>query len=144
VNFAKSTRQQPLRSLTRLMVAVFFAAQVIIAIPRFQDALFPLLTVPNISYTDKMYIQWRDIFVLLDFVRRETPENAVILMKEDGRPQFDLYFLFPRHLIYGNADAIANNPQVEYVLITDNYPQFSVDGVKKMMDDTHGLFELLR
>jgi hypothetical protein len=144
MNFAKFTRQRPLRSLTGLMIAVFFATQVIIAIPRFQDALFPLLTVPNISYTDKMYIQWGDVFVLLDFVRRETPENAVILMKEDGRPEFDQYFLFPRGVIYGDAATLANNPQVEYVIITDNYPQFPVSGTKKMMDETHGLFEVRR
>ena len=142
MNSASPSRQSVLRSLTRLIIALFLAAQVAIAIPRFQDALFPLLTVPNITYTDKMYIQWREIFVLLDFVRRETPENATILMKEDGRSQFDEYFLFPRHLIYGNADALTNNPQVEYVLISDDYPQFPVNGVKKMIDDTHGLFEV--
>ena len=144
MNFAKLARQRPRRSLIRLMITVFFAAQVIIAIPRFQDALFPLLTVPNISYTDKMYIQWRDVFVLLDFIRHETPENAVILMKQDDRPQFDQYFLFPRRVIYGDAATLANNPQIEYVIITNHYPQFPVNGDKKMMDDTHGLFELAR
>jgi hypothetical protein len=63
-------------------------------------------------------------------------------MKDDGRPEFDQYFLFPRRVIYGDADALRCNPQVEYVLITDNYPQFPVSGTKKMMDGIHGLYEL--
>ena len=132
------------RALVGWAVVLFFAAQVWLAIPHLQTALEPFQTVPNISYTEKMHIQWGAIFDVLYFVRRETPENAVILMKEDGRPEFDQYFLFPRRVIYGDSDALRNNPQVDYVLIGDGYPQFPVVGARRMMDDTHGLYELQR
>ena len=138
----KFIRHPWLRVLARWSVAAFFAAQVVIAIPHLQDAIEPLRTLPTISYADKMRIQWGAVFDLLDFIRRETPENAIILMKEDGRPEFDQYFLFPRRVIYGDANALRRNPQVEYVLITDNYPQFPVNGTRKMLDGTHGLYEL--
>ncbi len=142
MKFAKSIKQRLSNALIRGMIAAFFAAQVILAIPHFQNALEPLLTVPNISYADKMRIQWGAVYDQLDFIRRDTPADAVILMKDDGRPEFDQYFLFPRHVIYGDAAALRANPQIGYVLITDGYPQVPVIGEKKMLDDAHGLYEL--
>jgi hypothetical protein len=126
------------------LVAAFFAAQVVLAIQPMQNAVALLLIAPNLSDTDKMYIRWGDVFAQLDFIRRETPPDAVILMKKDDRPEFDQYFLFPRRVIYGDAEALQSNPQVEYVLITDNYPQFPIDGVKILMDNAHGLYWLAR
>ncbi len=144
MTIAKFTKRRFVSKLIDLSTAAFFAAQVIIAIPHLQNAIEPLQTVPNISDADKMRIQWGDLFDQLDFIRRETPANAVILMPEDGRPEVDQYFLFPRRVIYGDADALRDNPQVEYVLITDNYPSFPVRGEKMMLDDAHGLYRLQR
>ncbi len=142
MKFAKLIKLHFGDTLIRWTIAAFFAAQVVLAIPHFQNALEPLLTVPNISYADKMHIQWGAVYDQLDFVRRETPADAVILMKDDGRPEFDQYFLFPRRVIYGDADALRANPQIGYVLITDGYPQFPARGEKKMLDDAHGLYVL--
>jgi len=144
VNTAIFTKRRFLRGLVRWIIAAFFAAQVVIAIPRSQDAIAPLLIAPNLTYTDKMYIQWGDLFVLLDFIRRQTPPDAIILMKDDQRPQFDQYFLFPRRVIYGDANALRDNPQVQYLLIARDYPQFPVSGTRIMLDDTHGLYRLQR
>ncbi|MCL4393966.1 MAG: hypothetical protein M1482_04020 [Chloroflexi bacterium] len=101
-----------------------------------------MLIAPSLTYTDKMYVQWRDVYVLLDFVSRETPPTAVILMPEDERPEFDQYFLFPRRVIYGNDAALRDNPQIDYVLIVGEYPQFAVEGSRIMLDGTHGLVRL--
>ena len=144
VNAAGFTKHRRVRALVRWGVVLFFAAQVLLAVPQLQSIVEPFLTVPNITYAQKMHIQWGAIFDLLYFVRRVTPENAVILMKEDGRPEFDQYFLFPRRVIYGDATAVSSNPQVGYVLIGDGYPQIPVYGSRIMMDETHGLYELQR
>ncbi len=144
LTIAKFTKCRFVSKLVDLSIAAFFAAQFLLAIPHLQNVSEPLRTVPNISDADKMRIQWGALFDRLDFVRRETPPNAVILMPEDGRPEFDQYFLFPRRVIYGDADALRDNPQVEYVLITDNYPPFPVRGEKMMLDDAHGLYRLQR
>jgi hypothetical protein len=132
------------RKLVKWGLVLFFATQVVLGIPNLQTAVQPYLTVPYISYAEKMHIQWGRIFDLMDFIRRETPENAVILMNDDGRPEFDQYFLFPRRVIYGDAKALLNNDQIEYVLVNDGYPPFPVDGIKIMLDDTHGMYELHR
>ena len=128
------------RTTLRLTIAAFFAAQFVIAIPHFQNILEPLRTVPNISDTDKMRIQWGYVFDQLDFIRRETPDNAVIQMKEDGRPEFDQYFLYPRRVIYDDKP----HAQAEYIFVQENYPPFPVIGDKKMLDATHGLIRVQR
>ncbi len=143
MTFKKPTRQLVSR-LAGGLVAALFAAQILLAIPPLQSAVATLMIAPNLSYTDKMYIRWGAVFAQLDFVRRETPPDAVILMKKDDRPEFDRYFLFPRQIIYGDAQALQNNPQVQYVLITDDYPAFPVDGSKVLMDNSHGLYRLTR
>lgn len=144
MRLAKPTRQQLLSTLVGGLVAAFFGAQVLLAIQPMQSAAATLMIAPNLTYTDKMYIRWGDVFSQLDFIRRETPPDAVILMKKDDRPEFDQYFLFPRQVIYGDAEALQSNPQIGYVLITDNYPQFPVAGVKILKDDAHGLYWLAR
>jgi hypothetical protein len=142
MNVAAFTKHRLGRLIAKWSMVLFFAAQLILAVPHLLTAVEPFQTVPNITYVEKMRIQWGGIFDLLDFVRRETPENAVILMKEDGRPEFDQYFLFPRRVVYGTAEALRNDPPIDYVLVDDGYPQFPVSGSKIMMDDTHGLFKL--
>jgi hypothetical protein len=122
------------------LIAAFFAAQIIIAIPHFQNIITPLQTVPNISDADKMRIQWGEVYEQLDFIRRETPENATILMKDDGRPEFDQYFLYPRRVIYDTKPHV----QAEYIFVQENYPPFPVVGEKKMLDATHGLIRVQR
>ncbi len=133
-----------LRRTLKWGLILLFATQVGFGIPNLQTAVEPFLTVPAIGYAEKMHIQWGPIFDLLYFISRETPENAVILMKDDGRPEFDQYFLFPRRVVYGGADALLHDRQIGYVLIDDGYPQFPVIGTKLMLDDTHGLFKLQR
>lgn len=125
-------------------LGLFFAIQVVLGMPNLQAEVQPFLTVPNITYAEKMHIQWGAVFDVMDFVRRETPRNAVILMKDDGRPEFDQFFLFPRRVIYGDEEKLLLNPQINYVVIGDGYPQFPVDGIRIMLDDTHGLYELQR
>jgi hypothetical protein len=129
-------------ALLKWVIVALFAAQLVVAAPHLENTVATMLVAPNLTYPDKMYVQWRDVYVLLDFVRRETPPTAVILMNQDDRPEFDQYFLFPRRVIYGNAGALAGNPQITYVLITDHYPEFAVVGHKIMMDDVHGLYRL--
>jgi hypothetical protein len=128
------------RTTFRLTIAAFFAAQIIIAIPHFQNIITPLQTVPNISDADKMRIQWGEVYDQLDFIRRETPDNTVILMKDDGRPEFDQYFLYPRRVIYDDKP----HDQADYIFIEENYPPFPVVGEKKMLDARHGLIKLQR
>lgn len=127
-------------SWTIWAIAAFFAAHIIIAIPHFQNIIAPLQTVPNISDTDKMHIQWGEVFDQLDFIKRETPDNATILMKENGRPEFDQYFLYPRRVIYDDEPDV----QAEYIFVEENYPPFPVVGEKKMLDATHGLIRMQR
>jgi hypothetical protein len=128
------------RTIFHWAIAAFFAAQFVIAIPHFQNILEPLRTVPNISDADKLRIQWGDVFDQLDFIRSETPDNAVIQMKEDGRPEFDQYFLYPRRVIYDDKP----NAQAEYIFVQENYPPFPVIGDKRMLDATHGLIRVQR
>lgn len=122
------------------LIAAFFAAQIIIAVPHFQKIIEPLQTVPTISDDTKMRIQWGEVYNQLDFIRRETPDGATILMKENGRPEFDQYFLYPRRVIYGDKP----NVQAEYIFVQENYPPFPVVGEKKMLDATHGLIRVQR
>ena len=140
----KLARPRVVPALAAGLLAAFFTAQVLLAVPSFQSAVATLMAAPNLTYTDKMYIRWGDIFAQLDFVRRETPPDAVILMKKDDRPEFDQYFLFPRRVIYGDAASLQSNPQIQYVLIADDYPAFPVSGAKVLMDGTHGLYRLTR
>ena len=129
-----------IRQLFHWAITAFFAAQVIIAIPHFQNIIEPLQTVSDISDVDKMRIQWGEVYDQLDFIRRETPDNAVILMKDDGRPEFDQYFLYPRRVIYDDKPHV----EAEYIFIEINFPPFPVVGEKKMLDATHGLIKVQR
>ena len=95
---------------------------------------------PNISDDDKMRIQWGEVYNQLDFIRRETPDNAVIQMKDDGRPEFDQYFLYPRRVIYDDKP----HGEAEYLFVEENYPPFPVSGEKKMLDLTHSLIKIQR
>ena len=144
MNVVSFIRQRLGPTITRWCLVLFFAAQVYLAIPFLQASIQPLQAAPDISFVEKMHIQWGAIFDLLDFVRRETPETAVILMKDDGRPEFDQYFLFPRRVVYGGADVLQENSQIDYVLVDDGYPQFPVIGSKMMLDETHGLYKVQR
>ena len=95
------------------------------------------------TYEEKMRTKWGAYYELMLFVQNETPENAVLLQDANWYYQtVDLYFLYPRQLIYGGEDVLRNNPQIDYVIISEDYPNFSVAGEKVMFDDRRGVYRI--
>jgi hypothetical protein len=125
-------------------VIVFFIAQLIIAIPVFLNALQPVWEHPNWSYEDKMRIYWGPYVDLMQFIQRQTPSNSVLLA-DPYYGSVDIYFLFPRTIIYGGADTLRSHPEIQYVVIDDRgYPDFPVPGDKIMLNDKIGLYRIHR
>ena len=132
------------RSLTMWGVIVFFIVQLIIAIPVFLSALQPVWEHPNWSYEDKMRIYWGPYVDLMQFIQRQTPSNSVLLA-DPYYGSVDIYFLFPRTVIHGEADTLRTHPEIQYVVIDGRgYPDFPVPGDKIMLNDKIGLYKVRR
>ncbi len=133
-----------LRLVCAWAIVALFVAQVAITIPQWLSGLQPLAGNPNQSDDDKMRVKWPGYYDLVHFIAQETPENATILMDNSARVQIDLYFLYPRRLLYGGAGTFWAHPEIEYVVATEDFPDFPVTGEKRMLNDKLGLYKIQR
>ena len=141
----KATRLSGLlRPAGAWVITALFAVQVAIVIPQWSSGLQPLIESPNRSDDDKMHIKWPGYYDLVHFIAQETPEDAIILMDNNARVQVDLYFLYPRRLVYGGVETFRAHPEIEYVVATEDFPDFPVVGEKRMMNDKLGLYKIQR
>lgn len=123
-------------------IVVLFALQVWFLFSFAKDLLFPILSQPNRTYEEKRLAQNSDYFGYMLFVQKETPEDAVILLNSNIYQTLDLYFLYPRQLIYGGKAEWQTHPTVQYIVVRDNYPNFPIAGTRIMLDDQRGLIRL--
>jgi hypothetical protein len=121
-----------------------FGMHLVVAVPRFYAALAPLWEIPGRSYEDKMREKWGSYFELMQFVQRTTPENAVLLHDPTDYRWLAPYFLYPRRLLFGGEMMLREHPEIEYVLIRDDYPTSPVTGERLMLNDTLGLYKIRR
>jgi hypothetical protein len=133
------------RALATYAVAALFVGQIAIATPTVLSTLSGPLQDPNPSYEEKMRGAWGSYFDFMQFVQAKTSENAVLLFD----PKYfyatlSLYFLYPRKLIYGGKETWQSHPEVDYVVISEGYPSFSVQGEKEMFDDKQGVYRVQR
>jgi hypothetical protein len=132
-----------LRAIAAYIIAALFVIQIADGLPAIQATLSKSLGTSNRSFADKMRTEWGTFFDLMQLVQDQTPVNAVLLF--DSHYAFssvNLYFLFPRTLIYGDEETLHTHPEIGYVVISENYPQFSVPGEKIMVDERHGLYKV--
>jgi hypothetical protein len=133
-----------LRPVGAWAIVALFLIQLVVSIPQLLGGLQPILEDPNRSNDDKLHIQWPGYYDLMHFIAERTPENAAILMDNSARVKLDLYFLYPRRLLYGGAETFRTHPEIEYVVATEDFPDFPVTGEKQMMNDKFGLYKIQR
>lgn len=121
-----------------------FAAQAVAAFPQFELAAATYADHPAWSNSDKLHAKWGAYYDLMNFIQRETPSDAVILMDNTAREQIDLYFLYPRKPVYGDEAFFRAHPEIGYVVVTSYFPNFEVHGQVVMMDDHSGLYRVQR
>jgi hypothetical protein len=125
-------------------VIFFIAAYLFVALPSFIDALRPLVG-DSTSYYELIFRNNVHVSpVLVQFVRQNTPENVTLLLGSNWYPAHARYFFFPRVLIFGNEEALSQHPDIDYVVVWKDYPDFPVPGEKLMLDDERGLIKVLR
>ncbi len=136
---------QLIRLLILWGIILLFIIQGMNAIPIVQSTLAGPFHAPNRSYTQKMHDVWGPFFDFMQFVQTETPETAVLLF--DPKYYYasvNLFFLYPRKLIYGGEETLHSHPEIDYVVISDGFPNFFVAGERIMFDDKQGLYRILK
>ncbi len=136
---------QAIRGLVAIGIVALFAAQVAAGLPATVSAVSAPMQFPNRSDDEKMRIAWESYYDLVQFVQAKTSGDAILLFE----PKFyyasvNLYFLYPRKLIYGDEATLRSHPEIDYVVISDGYPAFPVPGEKMMLDDKQGLYRILK
>ena len=85
---------------------------------------------------------WGVHFPLMQFVQHQTPDDAVLLL-DPYYGAVDIYFLYPRRVLHGNAGTLRRHPEIQYVVINDRgFPDFPVAGSKIMLNENLGLYKL--
>lgn len=69
-----------LRWLISWSILGLFIAQMVFSVPALEDALSPLWERSDWSYEDKMRDYWGSYFDLMEFVKRQTPEDSTLLL----------------------------------------------------------------
>jgi hypothetical protein len=128
-------------SLFRGIVLLLFLAQFLVSLLALKDSLAPIVENPNRSYEDKMLKQLGRYYELIRFVQTETPPDAVLLIDSASHNNLDLYFLYPRRIVYDN-DLMTRTQSVDYIVLTGDMPPAKVEGKRKMLDDKRGLVQL--
>lgn len=136
-----------LRSIAVWIIALLFLAQVIAAIPIVWSMWEGPLQNPDWTYEQKMRSVrgLSSYFDFILFVQATTPEKAVLLFDPNYHYiTLNLYFLYPRKLIYGGEKILHEHPEVDYVVINDGFPNFPVNGERIMFDDKQGLYRIFK
>jgi hypothetical protein len=85
-----------------------------------------IIKYPLASYEEKMRLKWDDFYNYMNFIKENTPEDAVIMFPPKIRPwlsagneQLVRYFLYPRRILqdYENPNAQINK-MATYAMIT--------------------------
>jgi hypothetical protein len=83
-----------------------------------------VLTHLDYSYSDKMRESWGLYYDYIEFVKENTPENALILVPPQQTPWLstgnvglDRYFLYPRILVNGELNISKDLEKYDYVLL---------------------------
>lgn len=136
---------QHVRSIAVWVIVLLFLAQVMIAIPVIQHTWIGPLQYPNRTYEQKMRAVWGTYFDFMQFIQTATPNTSVLLLDPNHLYlSLNLYFLYPRRLIYGDEKTLHKHPEVDYVVIIEGFPNFPVNGEKIMFDDKHGLYRIFK
>lgn len=105
-----------------------------------------VLVNPGLTYDEKMSRIWGDYYAYMTFIQEHTPSSAVILIPPHGDTYplvgckgLDDYFLYPRRLINADQNALEEHPEVEYILIDGEFPDFPVAGERLMLNEQSGL-----
>ncbi len=133
------------RAIAAYGVALLFVLQVMLGLAQFQWNLTEPLLEPNRTTEEKFRSAWGTFFDVVQFVKTQTPPDAVILIDSEYiYHNLMLYFLYPRRLLFGGESVFRANSEIGFILITDGYPDYAVTGETKMLDDSHGLLRVSR
>ena len=134
-----------IRSLVALGIAALFVFQVAAGLPTIVSAVSAPLQFPDRSVDEKLRMEWGSFYDLMQYVQVKTPTNAVLLFAPNYQYRaVDLYFLYPRKLLYGDEATLHSHPEIDYVVISDGYPTFPVPGERTMLDSTQGLYGIFK
>ena len=139
-----SSAANSLRIAVAWILAGLFVAQLALSVFQFQNLLAPVVESPGRSYDAKMQLKWDGYYEFVHFVKENTPDDATILIGPGWNGPMDLYFLYPRHLIYGGAQLLQAHPEIDYVVANGAFPELPMPGERLMLDDSHGLIRVLR
>ena len=98
---------------------------------------------PNRTYSEQMEAKWGAYYDLVRFVAQETPRDAILLFDSQSHINLDLYFLYPRKVLY-DSDLTARMQSVDYLVLTGDVPAPTLPGEKTMLDDKRGIIRLRR
>jgi hypothetical protein len=134
-----------LNTLTFWLVVGMLTIHLIAGLFNLTARASPLFVSSALTFPELLQSDSRVAFDQVEFIRKQTPEQAVLLLGPKWYPQHALYFLYPRRLFFGGAGILAQHPEIEYVIIDDpGYPNFAVDGDKVMLDAERGLYKIRR
>ncbi len=125
-------------------VAIFVLVHLAVSVPILVGHLNPILENPGRSYDEKIQMKWGPDYTVVSFILKNTPENATILMEHALYGAPEQYFLFPRKLLYGGEETLRTHPEITYIVIDHDFPNFYVNGEKILMDDQRGLIKVRR
>jgi hypothetical protein len=128
-------------------ITLLFLVHVTMAVPVVQSTWEGPLLEPNRTYEQKMRLVWgwSPHFDFMQFVQANTPDHSVLLFDPNYRyATITLYFLYPRKIVYGNEETLRKRPEIDYVVISEGFPSFSVSGERIMFDDKHGLYRIYK
>jgi len=131
-----------LRALTAWIIGGLFVAHLGLGLVTNLTFLSPIIENPARTYDEKMQVKWGAYYASVRFVKEGTPEDAAILVGPGWNDTMDLYFLFPRHLFYGGEQVLQAHPEIGYIVVNGNFPDFAITGQKIMLDDQHGLIQI--
>ena len=104
-----------------------------------------LIQEPDLSYDEKMKRHWGEKFYeMIEYIQQSTPEKSVLLLGPGwyGTPERSM--LYPRQLYFGGEQALRAHPEIQFVVLQDNFPNFAVNGEKLLLDQTRGLIKIRR
>lgn len=135
--------QNLFRRLLQLIVALFLLAQLFVSSKWIQENIALISEAPQRTNDEKMQLKLGAYYELVQFVQKETPANATLLFDSPSHSNLDLYFLYPRKIIY-DSDLTTRMQSVDYIVMTGESPIPDIQGEKKMLDAKRGLIKLRR
>ncbi len=97
------------------------------------------------SKDERIWRTWGDLYRFGQFICERTPSDARILLSTVGmgphlsNPSLIAYFVFPRRLVLGGQETLQTQEDIQYVVMADDSPSFTVPGTREYYHQGRGI-----